>query len=273
MLPLWPPLRHPGGVNDRVARLAVRGLVVAAVAAAMTAEIANHVVLDHGSGTFLALLVFLPLLVLPGALAWQVPSARNIAVWAASGWFSTTAWMAAGAPHWRERELGGWPAISVPLWIAIALVIFVAPLVALVIGKARELPAEVEVFGWRFRRIISITLVFATAVIIATTAHGSEPGYLVGFTIAALVAPGMLAYRDPRPRWAWLWTLWASPLAIVGTWGWLQLRSTHWMIDMVGVGLGTIIVLLLLGLPLICLATPPGPFFGTAARASYRTRS
>jgi hypothetical protein len=130
-------------VNDRATAIAVRGLVIATLVCAIAGEFAARVVLSHRSGTYIALVIFLPLLVAPGALVWRWPQPRYIALWSVAGWISTIVWSIAGTPYRYEQTLRSWPYVSTPVWIAVTLVLFAAPVIALLAAgkqRARRVP-------------------------------------------------------------------------------------------------------------------------------------
>lgn len=274
MLPVSQRLRHACTVSDRVVGRTIRGLVVTATVAAITAAIGAHVVLSHDSGTYFGLLVFLPLLVAPAALVWHWPEPRYLAGWAASGWIATIIWSIAGTPYRYERELPAWTAVSTPLWIAIGLVLFVVPMIGLLAMKHERVPRALELFAARLRRIVLLTLGLAMLVIIASLAVAAGQAFVVAFFAAMLVVPGLLAFRDPRPRWAWMWATWCAPFPTFGVWLWFAFGSSSpWLARVLEIGFGTMFVLLLIGLPTICITTPLPAFTGSAARARYRSHS
>jgi hypothetical protein len=259
-------------VTDRVARYTVRIVVLLALWSAITGEIAARVVLSHGSGTYFALLVFLPLLVAPGVLAWKWPRPMYVALWSALGWLSTIVWSIAGTPYRYERELDHWKYVAMPVWIAIALVLFVAPIVAMLMVKQREVPAERELLAQRLRRIVVLAIGLATVVIVTSFAMGGGEAFVVATFAMLLVAPAAFVQRMPSKPVALLWTAWCVPFALLGILIKLELGViVQWGPKVVVGGLGSIFVLLLVGLPLACM-TAIGPFFGTSARASYRSR-
>ena len=262
-----------GIVNDRIARYAIRGLVVLAMWAAIAAEIGARLVLSHGSGTYFALLVFLPLLVAPGALAWRWPRARSLAAWSGFGWACTIVWSIFGTPYHYERALEHWKFVAMPVWIAIALVLFVAPVIAMLMVKSGEVPAEHELLAQRIRRISGVVVLLATGVIVTSFVIAGADAFIVAVFTMLLIWPAALVQRSGLRTPALLWSAWCVPFAAIGVLLWLELGTvTHTGAKLVGAGLGTIFVLLLFGLPAACL-TRNGPFTGSAARDSYRSHS
>lgn len=274
MLPLGPRLRHASTVNDRAVRYAVRGLVIATLASAIAAEIAARVVLSHGSGTYVGLMVFLPLLAAPGALLWRFPQPKYLTLWAIAGWLATLVWSIAGAPYRYERELPSWSFLGTPVWIAVALVLFAAPLLAAVANHHDEIPPERALLAQRLRRIT--VLAFALALIVAVTAFvlvGSE-GMFVAVYTGAVIGPGFAAQWYPMRLTAVLWTVLCLPFALLGIWLWSTFGTIeHWAVNIVVAGLGTIYVLVLIALPIICIVTPERSITDSSARARYRSRN
>lgn len=260
-------------MNDRAVPLAIRGLVVLAMWAAIAGMIGAHIVLGHGSGTYTALLVFLPLLVVPGAAAWRWPSAKALALWAGLGWASTIAWSIAGTPYRYERALEHWKYVAMPVWIAIALVAFVAPTIAMLMVKKREVAAEHELRAQRLRRIAVVVVALSAVVTVTTLVLTGTAGIVVCAFTLLLVVPAAFVLGHGSRATALAWSAWCVPFAIIGFLVWLEIGTVHHAgAKIILGGTGAIFVLLLFGLPLACL-TQDGPFTGSAARASYRTRS
>ena len=252
----------------------MRGLVAATLACAVAAEIAARVVLGHGSGTYFALLVFLPLLVAPGAFVWRWPRPRYLLLWSIGAWIASLAWAIGGTPYSYERTLVGWPYVSTPVWIAIGLVGFAVPIVAMLATPSRAQPPELELLAARLRRVALIA--FTLACIVVVTCFVIDPSDALAFALYTflLIAPGIFVYRNPRPLAGWLWTAVCTPFAGVGVVLWFALDVQRSIAGRIVVGgIGTISVLVLLGLPLILMATPRHAITDSSARASYRSRS
>jgi hypothetical protein len=274
MLPLCERLRHAWTVNDRAARSAVRGLVLATFGCAIAGEFAARTVLGHGSGTYFGLLVFLPLLAGPGVLAWRSPRPRYLALWALAGWVATIVWAGLGAPYRYERELAGWVYVATPVWIAIALVIFATPLVAVLITRQAGPPPAHEQLAQRLRRIVLLVFAIATAIVLTSFIVAGYEGVSVAVYTAAVIGPGLAVQWYPRPMTAAIWTLLTVPFAAIGIALWCAFGTpAHWSARVLELGLGTIYVLVIVAVPLVCLLTPRGALTGSSARASYRPRS
>lgn len=275
MLPLCEALRHAWTVNDRALCFAVRGLVVATLACAIAAEAAARVVLSHGSGTYYGLLVFLPLLVAPGALVWRWPQPKYIALWSIAGWIETTIWSIVGSPYRYEATLPSWPYVSTPVWITVTLVLFAAPIIAL-LGWRREPPQEHALIAQRLRRVVAIVFALALIVVVVSVViMGPNEGFAIAFYVALVIAPGAAVQRVPRQLTGWLWVVLAAPLCAFGLWLWFAFgtRTPAWEHRIVVAGIGTIYVLVMLVVPLILIATRRLPVAGSSARASYRSRN
>jgi hypothetical protein len=274
MLPLCERLRHACTVNDRLARVGVRCLVVATLACAIAGELAARVVLSHGSGTYFALLVFLPLLAAPGALVWRYPRPRYLAAWAIAGWVATIVWAGLGAPYRYERELASWEFVATPVWIAIALVIFGAPLIAVLLTRNAEPAGGNNLLAQRLRRIVLLVFAIATLVVVTTFIRAGNDGASVAVYTAAVIGPGLAVQWYPRPMTGWLWAALTTPFAVTGIALWAAFgTSHHWGARVVELGLGTIYVLVMIAVPLVCVVTARDPLTGSSARASYRSRS
>lgn len=117
-------------------RYATRGLVVAVAACVVVATWATRLVLTSESGTFYGLLIYLPILAAPGALAWQRPAPRLLVIWSIVGWVATIVHQLFGQPDASERALDDWGYIQTPLFIAAGLVLFVVPMLAYMIATS-----------------------------------------------------------------------------------------------------------------------------------------
>jgi hypothetical protein len=259
-------------VNDRGIRASVRGLVAATVACAIVAEIAARLVLRHGSGTYFALLVFLPLLVAPGAFVWRAPRPRYLLLWSIGGWVASLAWAIGGTPYSYERELANWVYVATPTWIAIGLVGFAAPVVALFAMPGREPPPELELLAARLRRIVMIVFMLALVIVVACFIVDIRAALSLALFTFLLIAPGIYVYRNPRPVAGWLWAGVSAPFAAVGVTLWLISFDAN-RVRIVEAGLGTISVLILIAVPLILMGTPRYRVTDSSARANYRSRN
>ncbi|HEU4615746.1 MAG TPA: hypothetical protein VFS15_26805 [Kofleriaceae bacterium] len=243
-------------MDDRAVRYLIRALVVATAISAVMAEIAARVVLRHGSGTYFALLVFLPVLVVPGILVWRYPSAKALALWSLLGWGATIVWSVAGTPYHYERQLELWHYVQAPVWIAVALVLFGAPVLGVITMRSSPVGSELAQVGQRLRRIVLVVASLAALVIVCAFVIAGPDAFVVAIYTTLMIVPAVLVQRDARPQWAWLWSAWSVPFAAFGVWLWLELEeSASWAVRIVEGGLGSIYVLLVFALPAICLFT------------------
>lgn len=271
MLPLPRSLGHARPVNERVVRRVIGSLVVLAMCAAIAGVIAAHVVLAHGSGTYLALLVFLPLLVGPGVLAWFHPTAKVLAMWATSGWICTVTWWIFGDPYDYERALEHWQYIAISVSIAILLVTFVAPASAILMVKRNEVAAELGLRAQRVRRISVVAIALAAGVAVTGYVRWQIDGFVASSFLLMLILPGAFAIRSGSRAAAFLWGGWCAPFALLAalTWPDGNVPSLGGRIFLGG--LGAIFVLLAIGLPIASLA-PASPVTSSPARASFRSQ-
>lgn len=261
-------------MNERAIHYAVRGLVIATLASAIAAELAARVVLSHGSGTYFGLLVFLPLLAAPGALIWRFPRPKYLTLWAIAGWLATLVWSIAGAPYHYERELPHWLYVSTPVWMAVALVLFVAPLIAALAVRSDRLPQERALFAQRLHRVVVLVFAIATVVVVTSFAFAGSEGMSVAVYTGAVIGPGFAVQWFPKRLTAVMWTVLCAPFAMLGIWLWATFGVIeHWAVHIVVAGLGTIYVLVILALPIICIVTPDRAVTDSSARARYRSRN
>ncbi len=245
--------------------------MAAAFVSALVALIAARAVLSHGSGTYVALRVFLPLLVLPGALVWWSPRSAYIAVWSLAGLFTTMVWSIAGTPYHYERELASWTYINTPVSIAITIVAFGTPLLAVIASNRIAPPPEREPLAQRLRRIVMLVFVVATIVAMSSFLLFGAEGVVVAVYTAALIAPGLAVQVFPRPLTAWLWTGLCAPLAMLGIWLWPAFHTLpHGLARVIEAGIGMIHALVLVALPWLCITAHKRSVMDNSARASYR---
>jgi hypothetical protein len=236
------------------------------MASAVVATWAMRVTLTSKSGTFYGLLVYVPVLAAPGWLVWQRPlKPRFLAIWSAVGWVSTIPWFLLGQPYASERTLAGWNVIEISLWIAIVLVLVVAPIAAFVIagynrrGSVVE-PAQ-ERIARRLRRIAQLAFALGVpAVGLSLVPLEVEPGGTiavgVGLFVALSLAPGAIVMRVPRRSWAWVWSAWTLPILVYSAFSGIETDvtlPTTWQLSLAACG--TIYVLLLGVMPIVCLTT------------------
>jgi hypothetical protein len=224
------------------------------------------VTLTPRSGTFYALLVYIPVLATPGWLVWRSPSKpRFLAIWAAVGWVSTIVWLLLGTPYESERKLAGWETIQVSLFIAIGIVTVLVPIAAFVVAgynrRGTAVEPEQELIAQRLRRIAWLALgigvvAFGLSLVRFETRHYGVIAPSVGIVLMLVLSPSALVLRAPRRKWAWMWTSWSAPIALIsslfGT-GFDDRVPTTWQLSFAACG--TIYVLLLVVMPIVCLVT------------------
>jgi hypothetical protein len=253
-------------VGERTVRYVVRGLVAIVMACAVVATWALRMTLTPRSGTFYALLVYIPVLATPGWLVWQRPlKPRFLAIWGAVGWVSTIIWLLVGQPYSSERELAGFDVIELSLWIAVAIVVVVVPIAAFLVAgynrRGGEIEPEQMALARRLRRIAQLALgiglvaIALSLVPLDVSYYGViVPGVAIG--LALLLAPAAIVLRAPRRKWAWLWSAWSAPTALIG-WAYGSELYDHvpttWQLSFAACG--TIYVLLLVVMPIVCLVT------------------
>ena len=254
----------------RVAAALMIGATISAIATAITA----HSVLRSTSGTHFVLLVFLPILLLPGLVVWCWPRPRTFGLWTTWGAVSSVIWAIGGSPYQYERDLGAWPAVEVSAWVTIAIVV-VGSATAVFWLSARPRTAEelATPVARRLRRIVHLVVPIAAV----TGTVGLLPGYRMYFDdtflheqtagggwlilfLALALAPAAIVHRDPRRRWAWIWAAWTLPsgfLVMAVSFGFsiFQRAVPLWPAHVVRFGVGTILVLLVFAVPIIALGS------------------
>jgi hypothetical protein len=266
-------------VSERTVGYLVRGLVAIVLASAVVATWATRVTFTMKSGTFYGLMVYIPVLAAPGWLVWRSPlQPRLMAVWSAVGWISTILWFMFGLPYSWERRPSGWVTIETALTVAIASVLFVVPIAGFLVAAHNRPRTTVErdqaLIAQRLRRIAQLSLVLGiVAVGLSLTPPDGAPRDMriapeVAIMLAIVLAPAALVLRAPQRKWAWLWTAWTAPTALLsslyGTDAYDRVPTT-WQLSFAACG--TIYVLLLAVMPLFCLMTRDAAEAVPSARA------
>jgi hypothetical protein len=121
------------------------------------------------------------------------------------------------------------------------------------------------------RRIVMLAFMIATFVAGASFLLFGAEGVVVAVYTAALTLPGLAVQLYPRSVTAWLWTGLCGPLALLGIWVWLTFQTpAHGALHTIEASLGTIYVLVLAAIPLVCITTAQRTVTDSTARASYR---
>ena len=248
-------------------------MIAAAIGAVVAAALGGSV-LSHGSGTYFALLVALPIIVAPGALVWWQPRLRWFVVWSVVSFVASACLVIFGDPYTYERELPGWHRVELAYWGAMSIAVLGSMAGAFWVAARTPTPVELGApLARRLRRIVQLVVPIAVVCAVLgflpgervyagnTFLHERSAGgpYLVAF-LGLMLLPSILVYRDPRKRWAWLWFAWTLPsslLVLVTVLG-LHIFTRGvalWPMVVVRLGVMVILVLLVLGLPLIAIAT------------------
>ena len=207
------PLRHDRGV-ERVAR----GLVIAVAVSIVFAVVAANRVLSHGSGTYYALMIFAPILLLPGVLVWWKPQPRFLAVWSIWSFISSVLYLIGGSPYYWERELPDWPPVQWATWIAIGLAVVGSADLAYMIAARRHPPVPASPRTRRIQQATRLSVALAgVTIVVAHVGLGLPPAANFWNTtvIAFILAPAVYVLRVPRRGTAIMWAAWASPFAAV----------------------------------------------------------
>lgn len=258
--------RYARVVSERTVGYIVRGLVAVVMASAVVATWAVRVTLTSKSGTFYALLVYIPVLAAPGWLVWRSPlKPQFLAIWFAVGWVSTIAWLILGTPYESERRLAGWETIKISLLVAIGIVTVLVPIAGFIVAgynrRGTTIARDQELIAQRLRRIAQLALgvgvvAFGLSLVPFESRHYGVIAPSVGIVLLLVLAPAALVLRAPRRRWAWLWTVWTAPTALLSSLfaiGFDDRVPTTWQLSFAACG--TIYVLLLAVMPFFCLST------------------
>ena len=249
--------------------------MLAAIVSAFISAMIASAVLGHGSGTLFGTLIALPFLVLPGALVvWQA-RARWFVIWAMISLIASIGWVMVDDPSGFERSLSGWTAVEVSMWTTMSITTTGAWFGAFYLGARPRTADDLDssLLARRLRRVVRLVIPLAIIAGVFGLFYGQRVyagslflyerraggGFLIAF-LALMLVPGVIVYRDPRKRWAWLWLVWCLPTAILVL---VAMMGFHlftrgedmWPLVIVRWVVLMILALLVAGLPLIALIT------------------
>lgn len=247
-------------------------LLIGATTSAVGTVITADSVLHSTSSTKFVLEMFLPILLLPGLVAWRWPRPKTFGLWTAWAVVSSIIWSIGGSPYSFERTLPGWRAVEVSAWTTNGIVIVGSAVAAFwYAARPRHVDDLATPLARRLRRIVQLVVPLAAV----TAVVGLLPGYRMYFDgtflhettagggwlvlfLAVALAPAAVVYRDPRRRWAWVWAGWTLPagfmiLAVSFGFNIFQEARPLWPAHVVRFGVGTILVLVVLAVPAIAL--------------------
>lgn len=229
--------------------------MILTAACALFTVIAATSVLSHGSGTFTALIVFMPLLIAPGIAMWLRPrSSQPASLWAFWAFLSSIVYLITGDPYQHERVLPNWPWVAWGIWLTITLAFVGSTVVSFLISTstAPEPPTTV-----RTRRIQQgVRLILALAVVsmgVTLFVLDLPPAATMFFAsfLVFTVSPAPYVYRTARRGIVLFWAFWTTPLA--GFVGLFSLGADQWIelpLRATLTAYGTLIVMIMIVLPL-----------------------
>jgi hypothetical protein len=197
---------------ERVAR----GLVIATTACLLFAIVAAAKVLSHGSGTFMALVVFAPILLLPGALVFWKPQPRFLSVWAIWSFIASVVYLIGGSPYYYERELPDWQCVQWPTWIAILITIVATTILSFAMAAKARPPLPASPRARRVQQATRLSVALALVTIVLTIVAMNMPATGVFWNavwLVFIVAPAPYVHRAPQRSTAFMWAAWVSPFA------------------------------------------------------------
>lgn len=228
--------------------------MIATATCALLAIIAATLVLHHGSGTYTALLVFMPILIAPGIGVWIRPKSETLSLWAFWAFLSSIFYFIAGSPYGYERDLPGWPWVAWATWLTITLALVGATVVSF-LASASTLPEPPPTL--RTRRIQQgVRLTCALAVVsmgVTIFVLDLPPGatFLLAAFLVFIVAPAPYVHRAARRGVVIFWAFWTSPFAGLA---WLfSVEPDGWVeppLRMTLMAYGTLIAMIMIVLPL-----------------------
>jgi hypothetical protein len=242
--------RYARGVSPRSQRLVVRAFVLAMIGCIVVATWALRVTMQPSEPGFYAVLVYLPIVGVPGWLAWHAPRRPEFLVlWSAIGWIATV--VVEAAIH--EQAFFEQPWIARPMMIALAGILVGAPVLAAMVMPQRR-GRESRRLATRLRGLVKIVAACELVRLVAFYAIWPDPGawkYAIVCATAALAVAAPV-WLDPRRLWAAVWWLGACvPAAMTG----ILLYDIRSDVQLVPFVLGYSAIYF--GIPIVCLVTPP----------------
>ncbi len=260
-------LPHAAGVNE-IAERRVRAALRALAAVGFTCGIALAVFAwSVGDGTVGPAMI---VIVMPAVLVWFRPTPRTVGVWAGFAWFSALMLLLTFNPLGNNEALADYVDVLLPAMLA-ALPVAAYGASAYTVERSNAEPSSLE---RKLRSIAAVTFGLGLTIAVIGFLPGqsldygmrvnSAGGMPLVVLLAVMISPGLPAYAAPNRAHGWRWSLLALGLGVPGsallTFS-LGLESmshepvTLWPRRVVELGLGTILVLLLVVMPLVLLFT------------------
>jgi hypothetical protein len=239
-------------VSSRNQRLVVRAFVVAMLGCVVVATWALRVTMQPSDPGFYAVLIYLPIVGVPGWLAWHAPRRPQFLVlWCAIAWIAT--FVVEAIVH--EPAFLAQPWIARPMMIALAGILVGAPVLAATVMPPRR-GREGERMAARLRGIVKIVAACELIRLVALYASWPAPDawmYAIA-CVAANLALAVPVWLDPRRLWAAVWWLGACvPAAMNG----LLLYSSR--ADVQLLPLAAAFGAIYFAIPIVCMVTPHAP--------------
>lgn len=219
-------------------------------------------------------------IVAPGALVLLHPVPRAVGLWGMIAWFVGLLF-----------ALTGW--YGEPVWLAHTIEVFLIALLALLPAAAfgsaalcvEPIEGEPSPLARRLRSVAATAIVLGIVLAVIgflpgesrdgiRRASGGAP--LVLF-VSLAISPALFAYADPRLRTGWRWMMWGLGLAAPAGALFIFALSDYgrhvvklWPRHVVEIGIGTMLVLILIVLPIILVASDDETAPPTLPRARVR---
>jgi hypothetical protein len=172
MLP-WTVLVH----HLWVEKLAIRAFTLAAVTSAGITGALGAIALPNGSGSMIALIVFLVVASAPAALAWARPTRASLAAWATFAWLAAFAYGISGWPHPRELQSPMWAGAEVALIVTLVLELGATIVLAFAVAAVehhRAGPPPASPLTRRLRRVVHLAVITAAIASVCAFLPGSR---------------------------------------------------------------------------------------------------
>jgi hypothetical protein len=204
----------------------------------------------------MAILVFAPILVAPGALVWWRPRGPWLAIWAIWSFISSVTYLVAGSPYTHEREQADWLWVMWPTWIAIVLAIVGATVVAFLLAARARAPRPATPRTRRIQQATRLSVALALVTVVLTALAVDVPLAAVFWNAAVvlfIIAPAPFVDRVAQRGPTIMWASWTSPFAAIIAFLWLldgtarpELPVRIWMTTH-----GTLFVMIAIVTPLV----------------------
>jgi hypothetical protein len=192
------------------------------------------------------------MIVAPAVFVWFRPDARTVGLWTGVAYFCSLLLLLCDSHVADPTPVKAWLGVFLPVLLAV-LPIATHATAALACDRLTGEPAPLA------RKLRSLAIVvFGITGVLAVVGWLDAGGLSLIIALALAISPGLAVYASPTRTRGWRWVMYGAGLGLPGA---VRIElgfacgSTSWPRHLVELGLGMVLVLLLLGLPVILLFT------------------